>query len=91
MLLEECSRLVTLIGVGGMGKTRLALQSAQALAGHLPHGVAFVALTPLQSAQHLSAALADVLGITLQGSSAADEQVFDWLADRHMLLILDNF
>ena len=91
MLLEERSRLVTLIGVGGMGKTRLALQSAQALASQLPHGVAFVALTPLQSAQHLSAALADALGITLQGSSAADEQVFDWLADRHMLLILDNF
>jgi len=91
MLLEERSRLVTLIGVGGMGKTRLALQSAQALASQLPHGVAFVALTPLQSAQHLSATLADTLGITLQGASAADEQVFAWLADRHMLLILDNF
>lgn len=91
LLLEDRQRLVTLVGAGGMGKTRLALQTAHRLAQQLPHGAAFVALAPLQAAQHLAAAVATALNIPLAGTPSPDETVLTWLADKTMLLVLDNF
>lgn len=91
LLLQEQCRLVTLIGAGGMGKTRLALSCAEVLAPRYTHGAGFVALAALDDAQHLSVAVAHALNIPLQGSRAPTEQLLDTLAARRMLLVLDNF
>lgn len=91
MLLKEHHRLVTLVGAGGMGKTRLALAAAEALSPAFSGGAAFVALTPLQTAAQLSVAAGDALQIDLTGSSDATTQLHRWLAPRQLLLVLDNF
>lgn len=91
LLMQEQCRLVTLLGAGGMGKTRLALACAEALAPTYPQGAGFVALAALDDAQHLSVAVAHALNISLQGSRAPTEQLLDALAPRRMLLVLDNF
>ncbi|MEZ4867185.1 MAG: tetratricopeptide repeat protein [Caldilineaceae bacterium] len=91
LLLEEGHRLVTLVGAGGMGKTRLALETAHRLSTQLPHGAAFVTLAPLQSAQHLATTLAAALEIPLAGAQAPDEAVLNWLVDKKLLVVLDNF
>ncbi len=91
LLLQEQCRLVTLIGAGGMGKTRLALACAEVLAPRYTHGAGFVALAALDDAQHLSVAVAHALNIPLKGSRAPTEQLLDALASRRLLLVLDNF
>lgn len=91
LLQQEKHRLVTLVGAGGMGKTRLALEAATVLAPHFSDGAAFVMLTPLQTAAQLPEAVAEVLEIPLKGGRDAGEQVLAWLATRHLLLVLDNF
>ncbi len=91
LLGEERHGLVTLVGAGGMGKTRLALAAATALTPYFADGAAFVALTPLQSPAQLSLAVADALSITLKGSSDGTAQLVQWCAARQLLLVLDNF
>ncbi|MEZ4731054.1 MAG: tetratricopeptide repeat protein [Caldilineaceae bacterium] len=91
LLQHDNHRLVTLVGAGGMGKTRLALETATALAPHFAEGAAFVSLTPIQSAAQLPEAVADVLTISRKGDRDLGEQVVAWLAPRQLLLVLDNF
>jgi len=91
LLQQDKHRLVTLVGVGGIGKTRLALETANALAADFADGVAFVALAPLQSATQLPEAVAEILEIPLKGGGDPAEQTLTWLATRHLLLVLDNF
>ncbi|MBX3011048.1 MAG: tetratricopeptide repeat protein [Caldilineaceae bacterium] len=90
LLLHDQGRLVTVLGVGGMGKTRLALAAAAALASAFRDGVAFVALAPLQAAHQLPIALADALGLPLQGTRDSQAQVMVHLGTRQLLLVLDN-
>jgi predicted ATPase len=88
-------RLLSILGPGGMGKTRLALEIArrfvQQQPGRFLDGVYFAPLAPLPSADYLTTTLANLLGLTLQGSDAPDDQLLDHLRQREMLLILDNF
>ncbi len=91
LLQHDKHRLVTLVGAGGMGKTRLAMEAANTLANHFANGAAFVPLAPIQSAAQLSEAVAAALNIELKGSADPEKQVLTWLAPRHLLLILDNF
>lgn len=91
LLHHDQHRLVTLVGAGGMGKTRLALETANALAPHFADGAAFVTLTPVQTAAQLPEAVAEVVGVDLKGGRTPGAQVLAWLATRHLLLILDNF
>lgn len=91
LLHHDQHRLVTLVGAGGMGKTRLALETANALAPHFADGVAFVTLTPVQAATQLPAAVAEVMGVDLKGGRDPGAQMLSRLATRHLLLILDNF
>jgi predicted ATPase/transcriptional regulator with XRE-family HTH domain len=85
------TRLVTITGVGGVGKTRLALQLAHDLAGDFPDGVAFVALAPLQAAALVPDVIAERLRLHEQGDTPRLEQVRAFLQPRHLLLLLDNF
>jgi predicted ATPase/DNA-binding SARP family transcriptional activator len=83
-LLAEGSRLVTLTGPGGSGKTRLALQAAEDLADGFADGVFFVPLAPLGDARAVPGAAAQALGLR------PDDDLYAYLASRRLLLVLDN-
>ncbi len=85
-------RLVTLIGPGGIGKTRLALEAAALQAAHFTHGVFFVPLVGLGSGAEIVPAIADAVGFRFAaGSDGPQVQLFNHLRHRHVLLVLDNF
>ncbi|MGW6659562.1 protein kinase domain-containing protein [Rhodococcus sp. NPDC055024] len=84
------TRLVTLTGMGGMGKTRLALQVAQKARRSFAGGVWFVDLSELRDAALLVDVVASTLGVRNQGARPTREVLVDFLSVRQMLLILDN-
>ncbi|NKY60483.1 ATP-binding protein [Nocardia flavorosea] len=86
----ESSRLVTLVGPGGVGKTRLAVQVAADLQRAFSHGVWFVDIAPLQDPELLAPTVASVLDLTSRSSRWAPGLLGQQLADRAMLLVLDN-
>jgi predicted ATPase/class 3 adenylate cyclase/DNA-binding CsgD family transcriptional regulator len=88
--LVRSRRLVTLSGVGGVGKTRLALEVGAELAGEFPDGVWVVELASVGDPAFVPAAIATVLGITPQGDRALIDTVADALGGRRLLLVLDN-
>lgn len=84
-------QLVTLVGPGGVGKSRLAAQVAAELYTHFADGVRWIAVTPISSGEFLIYAVADALGLTLTGALPPLEQVCAHLRRRQMLLVLDGF
>ncbi len=86
----EC-RLITLAGVGGSGKTRIALQAATEQLGAFSDGVYFVSLAPVQSSDLLLSAIAAALGFSFAGQKDERTQLLAELRDKEMLLVLDNF
>lgn len=91
LLGDPAIRLVTLAGPGGVGKTRLAIRTAERLASNFPDGAAFVDLAPIQSPDLVSAAIARVLGANGAGQQSAESALINVLRERSQLLILDNF
>ena len=90
--------IITLLGPGGIGKTRLALEvaSRQRLpSSPFPDGVFFVSLAPVESADEIETTLASSLSISFQPASQAThserEQILEHLARKKMLLVMDNF
>ncbi|MCG3210421.1 MAG: hypothetical protein FOGNACKC_04052 [Anaerolineae bacterium] len=88
--LPDC-RLLSLVGPGGIGKTRLALQSAAENLSTFPDGVYFVSLVAVNSPQLLAVTIAGVLGCALNGPGEAEQQLANYLGQRELLLVLDNF
>ncbi len=88
--LLEGSRLVTLTGTGGAGKTRLGLQAAAGLADGSGDGVWFVDLAPLQDGELVAAATASVLGIREDVGRPITETLVEAIGARSMLVLLDN-
>lgn len=84
-------RLVTLVGPGGMGKTRLALAVAAEMAPSFADGVFFVPLAALTTADQLVTAIAESTGLRFVGNDAFDRQLMNYLRQRRALLLLDNF
>jgi predicted ATPase/class 3 adenylate cyclase/DNA-binding NarL/FixJ family response regulator len=88
--LVRASQLVTLSGVGGVGKTRLAIEVAAELAGEFADGVWMVELASVGDPDSVPATVATVLGITPQGEGALIDTVANALGGRELLLVLDN-
>ena len=86
----ETTRLLTLTGPGGVGKTRLALQLAQLLESRFRDGAAFVALAPIPDATLVVPTIAQMLGKERDGARVPGE-VVEALFDKQLLLVLDNF
>ncbi len=86
-------RLVTLLGPGGIGKTRLALQIArdQLQEDRFTDGVYFVALESLNTPDQIPRAVADALGVSVQGNADPLEAVVGFVGTRAVLIVLDNF
>jgi predicted ATPase/DNA-binding SARP family transcriptional activator len=91
LLADPACRLLTLVGPGGIGKTRLALQSAMQHREAFAQGVAFVPLAPISSAGLIVSTIAAALGVALHGSTDPETQLLNSLREQHMLLVLDNF
>jgi predicted ATPase len=94
LLDDPACRLLTLVGPGGAGKTRLALEAAARRVDRYPHGVHFVPLASVSSPDFLAPALAESIQFAVDGAhsgSSAQEQLLDYLSERSTLLVLDNF
>src|SRR5215207_1535500 len=86
----ENTRLLTLMGSGGCGKTRLALAVASELVGGLEDGVWLVELAPLADPSLVPQAVASTLGVREQPGRSLTETLCDYLRSKKMLLVLDN-
>ena len=86
----ERHRLVTLRGVGGVGKTRLALRVATEAAGNFADGCWLVQLSPLQTPGFLARTVAGALGLPDEAAGEAPQLLAETLAERELLLVLDT-
>ncbi|UCH24388.1 MAG: tetratricopeptide repeat protein [Trueperaceae bacterium] len=92
LLLDPSFSLVSIVAPGGMGKTRLAIEVGNRIGSHFQHGVTFVELAPLGDGADIVAAIAEAAGYHFQQSGRSQkQQVKDYLANKEILLILDNF
>ncbi len=83
-------RLVTLIGLGGIGKTRLSMQLAAQVLDDYPDGVWFVELAPLADPQLVPQAVASVLGVKEDAGRPITEALTRFVQDRRLLITFDN-
>ncbi|MFL5776822.1 MAG: ATP-binding protein [Chloroflexota bacterium] len=85
------TRLLTLTGPGGTGKTRLSLQLAASVAHEYDDGAWFVALEPVRDPALVPSRIATTFGLAETSARSPRDQLVEWLAERKVLLVLDNF
>src|SRR5262249_22717828 len=90
MLVADRQRLVTLTGVGGSGKTRLAVQVGVDMLGGFPDGVWFVDLAPVSSEALVPRSITAALGVPEVQDVPILETLIGFLRRKHLLLVLDN-
>ena len=94
LLDAEGCRLLTLLGPGGVGKTRLALEAASRRRERYPHGVHFVSLAAVPAPDLVPSAIAESLQFVIDAAHSGvpgQQQLLDYLAERTTLLVLDNY
>jgi predicted ATPase/DNA-binding CsgD family transcriptional regulator len=84
-------RLLSMIGTGGIGKTRLAIEVATQLFEDFTDGISFVALAQLRDPDMVLPTIAHTLGLKESGSEPVTDRLHTYLRDKHLLLVLDNF
>jgi len=89
--LLESTRLLTLTGPGGTGKTRLSLQLAANVSDGYPDGIWFVALEPVRDPGLIAGTILTTLGLVETAGRSAHDVLVEWLAPKRALLVLDNF
>ncbi len=90
-IISPDNRLITLIGPGGIGKTRFAIEIAYQLVGILADGVFFVSLVTAQNPEQIVQLIAESIGFIFSDQFNPQKQLMDHLRDKQLLLVLDNF
>ena len=85
------TRLLTLTGPGGIGKTRLALKAAEEAADDFEDGCAFVSLAPIRSVEHIIQTIAEAVKFPIATHEDPQYQLLRYLRKRQLLLVMDNF
>jgi len=85
------TRLLTLTGPGGIGKTRLALKAGEEAADDFEDGTFFVSLAPIGSVEHIIQTIAEALKFPLATHEEPQHQLLRYLQKRQLLLVMDNF
>ena len=88
---EHGNRLVTLVGAGGVGKTRLAIEASGRVAAAFDDGARFVPLAAVSEHRDLAPTLARALAAPVREGEPAQAALLRFLSNRHLLLVLDNF
>lgn len=91
LLNDPQCQLLTIVGPGGIGKTRLAIEIASQERDLFPDGIFFVPLASIKSPTYLVPAIADALDFTFQGQIEPRIQLLNHLRGRHTLIVIDNF
>ena len=89
-LASSTTRLLTLTGVAGVGKTRLALESARRVIAVFEDGVTLVDCSAIQTATYVVPSIAEALGIRERAGQPLLDELFHWIGNKHLLLVLDN-
>lgn len=90
LLADPTFHLLTLIGPGGSGKTRLALEAAVRAAHTFLHGACFVSLAAMNALEFIPSTVAESLAVALSGQADPNDQLIAYLKDKELLLVLDN-
>lgn len=91
LLQSPLCRVLTLIGPGGIGKTRIALEAASVMAEKYSDGACFVPLAPVSSSENIIQTITDSLDLSFFSEDDPMEQLIDYLRMKEMLLLMDNF
>src|SRR5262245_51322416 len=90
LLADPACRLLTLVGPGGIGKTRLAVEAVKSLSADRANGIYFVNFQPVASIEFLASTIADAINLPLTGQEDPRSRLLNFLPNKEMLLLLDN-
>ncbi len=91
LLEQPNTRLLTILGPGGMGKTRLSIETGHLLLEKFPDGIYLFELAPLNHANNIITVALQALGLQAKGTDDQKEKLLDFCRDKKLLLIFDNF